>query len=128
MDVDISGLPKHAVVAALWNHANRQSAFDRKTCMSETRAREVAARLMESKLPGDRLDWLDSRSMKVDIRGDNFDPTLYDRDNGGDGAAARVIATLRQNKQVPEHGNQQKVSEVDEGSTGEVHGDGGGKE
>ncbi len=128
MDVDISGLPKYAVIAALWNHARTQSVFDRKSAMSETRAREVANWLMESKLPGDRLDWLDSRSMKVDVRGDSFDPTLYDRDNGGDGAAARVISTLRQNTQVPEHGKQQKVSEVDESPTGEVHGDGAGKE
>ncbi len=123
MEVDITGLPKYAVLAALWNAAHAHSVFDRKPCMSETRAREVADWLMQSKLPGDRLDWLDSRSMKVDIRGDSFDATLYDRDNGGEGAAAKIISTLRHNMKVPEHGNQQKVSKMDPGSPGEVHGD-----
>lgn len=120
--IDISGLPKHAVLAALWNAAKPQSIFDRKAAMSETRAREVADWLMESKLPDDRLDWLDSRVMKVDIRGDSFDPVLYDRDNGGEGAAARVIERLRQFNEVPEHVKQQKVSEVDPGTPEEVHG------
>lgn len=127
MSVNITGLPKYAVVAALWNAARPQSRLDVKPCMSETRAREVADWLMESKLPGDRLDWLDSRVMKVDIRGDSFDPCLYDRDNGGEGAAARAISTLRQNLQVPEHGNKQKVSEVDGSPPSQVHGDGQGQ-
>lgn len=127
MNVDIKGLPKHAVIAALWNAAHAQSIFDRKHAMSETRARELATAVMASDKPFDRLDWVDSRVMKVDIRYDSFDPVLYDRDNGGEGAAARVIERLRQHNEVPEHGKQQKVSQVDGGAPPQVHGDGAGQ-
>lgn len=129
MNIDITGLPKYAVVAALWSAARAQSVFDHKSAMSETRAREVADWLMESKLPGDRLDWLDSRVMKVDVRGDSFDPVLYDRDNGGEGHAARVIARLRKHiNEVPEHVKQQKIPQVDSSPTPEVHGHGQGQD
>lgn len=128
MNIDITGLPKHAVVAALWGAARAQSAFDYKIAMSESRALEVAA-FLESKLPSDRLDWVDGRVLKVDIRGDSFDPVFYDRDNGGEGAAARVIERLRQhNSEVPEHVKQQKVSQVDPGTSAQVHGDREGQE
>lgn len=40
------------------------------------------------------FDYLKGRVMKSDLSGDDFDPQLYDRDNG-DGAAARVIEELR---------------------------------
>jgi hypothetical protein len=42
-----------------------------------------------------RFDYLKGRVMKVDLSGDELNPRLYDEDNGT-GAAARVIATLRQ--------------------------------
>ena len=127
MNIDITGLPKHAVVAALWNAARAQSVFDHKSAMSESRAREVAA-FMESKLPSDRLDWVDGRVLKVDLRYDSFDPVFYDRDNGGEGAAARAIERLRQyNYKVSEHGIQQKVPQVDPSASAQVHGDGKGE-
>jgi len=122
MNIDIAGLPKYAVVAALWSAARAQSVFDHKSAMSETRAREVADFVMASSLPGDRLDWVDGRVMKVDVRYDSFDPVFYDRDNGGEGHAARVIERLRQYNKVPEHVKQQKIPEVDPGSPGQVHG------
>jgi hypothetical protein len=36
------------------------------------------------------FDYLRGRVMKVDLRGDEFDPALYDRDNG-QGAAERAL-------------------------------------
>ena len=33
--------------------------------------------------------------MKVDLVGESFDPCGYDRDHGGDGAAAAIIASLQ---------------------------------
>lgn len=129
MNVDITGLEKYAVIAALWSAARAQSLFDNKRAMSETRAREVADFVLASKLPGDRLDWVDGRVMKVDVRYDSFDPVFYDRDNGGEGHAARVIERLKQHTtKVPEHVEQQKIPEMDAGATPEVHGHGQGQD
>lgn len=40
------------------------------------------------------FDYLFGRVMKVDLEGDEFDPCLYDRDNGPD-AAADAVAQIR---------------------------------
>jgi hypothetical protein len=40
------------------------------------------------------FDYLKGRVMKVNLSGDEFDPWLYDRDNG-QGAAERAIASIR---------------------------------
>lgn len=43
------------------------------------------------------FDYLKGRVMKVDITGDEFDPWLYDRDNG-EGSAQRVIDNIIKEK------------------------------
>lgn len=40
--------------------------------------------------PSLRFDWVIGRSLKVDLSGDEFDPYLYDRDNG-EGVAAKAM-------------------------------------
>jgi hypothetical protein len=40
------------------------------------------------------FDYLAGRVMKVNIEGDEFNPSLYDRDNG-EGAAAKAIDSIR---------------------------------
>jgi hypothetical protein len=39
------------------------------------------------------FDYVRGRILKVDLSGDEFDPRLYDRDNG-EGAAARAVARV----------------------------------
>ena len=51
---------------------------------------EEAAKLLEQST---YFDYLKGRVMKVDLSGDEFDPWLYDRDNG-EGAAARALASI----------------------------------
>ena len=46
------------------------------------------------------FDYLCGRVMKVEVGNDELDPRLYDRDNG-DGAAGRVIDSLRANRVTP---------------------------
>ena len=41
------------------------------------------------------FDYLHGRPLKVDLRGNDFDPWGFDRDNGGPGTAARIIERLR---------------------------------
>lgn len=86
--INIEGLDKGAVVAALYNSARAQGLgwlhYD-PALMTAEEGREYA---------GSYIDYLKGRVMKVDVRGDEMDPWLYDRDNGK-GAAAAAIESIR---------------------------------
>lgn len=95
MKVNIKGLERGEVLAALFNDAKPQGLgvlqfVDRKMTPSDGEYMF---------LQGDYFDYLEGRVIKTEIkRGAEFiDSTLYDRDNG-DGAAARAIGILRQRK------------------------------
>lgn len=90
--MNIKGLSKPAVLAALFNASRQQGLgfLDRRGAepMSEADAEIVI------KEQGLYFDYLRGRVMKVDISGDVLEPRLYDRDNG-EGAAERALASLR---------------------------------
>lgn len=104
--IDISGLSKAAVLAALYNASKQQGmGFVHTRGQRDMTEEEAAAELG---LGDDHVrefggsfraqtyfDYLHGRVLKVDLSGDQLNPRLYDRDNG-EGAAARVIARLRQ--------------------------------
>lgn len=117
--VDISGLSKAAVLAALYN-ASRPMGMGllqaRDGDMSEQEAESYfaddgyglddSARMFPTvriRRGQTYFDYLHGRPMKVDLTGDSFDPWGFDRDNG-QGAAARVIARLR-DSQGERHAN-----------------------
>lgn len=88
--VNISGLDKGAVIAALYNGARAQGmGLLHFTPESMTPAEGA-------KLVGEHLDYVKGRVMKVFITSgnDEFYEGLYDRDNG-DGAAQRIVDSLR---------------------------------
>jgi len=88
--VDISGLDKAGVLAALYNAARPQGmGFMRydPVPMSVEEASELLQRT-------NRFDYLKGRVMKVEIDGDDIDTRLYNRDNG-EGAAEMAIQSLR---------------------------------
>lgn len=90
MTIDIAGLDKAEVLAAL-HGASRQQGMgvlqpDKPLTVDEARA------ILDD--GAEYFDYVRGRVMKIALRGDYLDPRLYDRDNG-EGAAARVIATLR---------------------------------
>lgn len=93
--IDIKGLDKAAVLAALYNRAQPQGMgflhFDPKPMTTE----EAAVHLEAVKPFDSRFDYLKGRVMKVQILGDELYEGLYDRDNG-QGAAARAIDSIRQ--------------------------------
>ncbi len=102
--IDIKGLDKAAVLAALYNGAHPMGMgfmhFDPKPWTTEDAQREMVlgddrVRMFGGK-PSFYFDYLKGRIMKVNIGGDQFDEALYDRDNGH-GAAERAIAALREN-------------------------------
>lgn len=90
--IDISGLDKAAVLAALYNNSVPLGMgllhFD-PTPMSVEDARAI---LNIDRVP--YFDYLHGRVMKVDLANDELDPRLYDRDLG-EGAAKSVIDSLR---------------------------------
>lgn len=91
MKIDITGLDKAAVLAALYNRAQTQgmgALHYRAETMPVEEAREILGHVQ-------RFDYLRGRVMKVDLSGDAFDPRLYDRDNGA-GAAAEALRPLRE--------------------------------
>jgi hypothetical protein len=90
MMINIKGLSKGAVLAALYN-ASRPIGLGilyTNDVMTEKEGSNVYAEF------GPSFDYIKGRVMKVNLGNDEFDPWLYDRDNGK-GAADKVISALR---------------------------------
>lgn len=92
--MDIKGLDKAEVLAALFNASRQQGLgfLDTRGSvgMSADEAREI---LKETQ----HFDYLRGRVMKISLDGDELEPRLYDRDNGP-GAAEQAIAHLVQRR------------------------------
>jgi len=88
--VDISGLSKECVLAALYNNSKVQG-FGYLQTVSAEMSVEDASKIVRQSLS---FDYLFGKVMKIDISGDEFDPRLYDRDLGN-GAAHKVINNLK---------------------------------
>lgn len=89
--VDIKGLNKAEVLAALYNNSKPQGLgflhFDAKD-MTVAEAEEILKQTTD-------FDYLKGRVMKVDLSSDDgFGEWLYDRDNGN-GGAQRAVDALR---------------------------------
>lgn len=112
--VDISGLEKAGVLAALYNATHAQGMgwlhftpedMTKEQAQAILDERHEQQADMAAKFPGSVnthslfFDYLHGRVMKVDLMGDTFSPFLYDRDNY-EGAAAEVIAKLRARLEV----------------------------
>lgn len=90
--IDISGIDKGEVLAALYNGAKAPGLTffqERGRDMTDDEARVLLAQRTY-------FDYLYGRVMKVDLGTDNFDPRGYDRDNGP-GAAKHAIDRVEQN-------------------------------
>lgn len=106
--VNIAGLDKAAVLAALHNGTRalgmgvlhdigRDLTVEEARFCIEERGDDVKAMFGDvagRSNDGIYFDYLLGRPLKVDIGGDEFDPSLYDRD-AGEGAAERAIAAIR---------------------------------
>ncbi|WP_454315392.1 hypothetical protein [Streptomyces phaeoluteigriseus] len=87
--IEINGLNKAKLLAALWNNAAPPLRTGiRNFAMTPAEAAELLLR------DGAVFEYLEDRTLMVDLGDDTFDPAGYDRENG-DGLAARVIARLR---------------------------------
>jgi len=91
--IDITGLNKAHVLAALYNRSHPQG-WGYLHAVPEDMTHVQAERLLDGS-EEKRFDYIQGRVMKVNLSSETeFDPWLYDRDNGA-GAAARTIYELR---------------------------------
>lgn len=84
--INIQGKNKAAVLCALYNASQPQGLgylHYTPEPMQEAEARDLLEDYQH-------FDYLKGRVMKVYLKGDEFDPALYDRDNG-QGAAERAL-------------------------------------
>lgn len=100
--IDLTGLDKAAVLAALYNGSRPLGMGLFRSRLGDMSIEEARGYLNNPKLVPDYVlaneygcfDYLNGRPLKINISGDTLDPWGYDRDNG-EGAAARIIANLR---------------------------------
>lgn len=88
--IDLSGLDKAEVLAALYN-ASFVQGLGFMNARSGEMTTEQARELLKDQT---YFDYLYGKVMKVDLSGDMLDVWGYDRDNG-QGAAKRVVDSLR---------------------------------
>jgi len=102
-NIDISGLKKADVLAALYNGAkpvgNGELHYHPKPATS-AEFQEVLNRVVQSSLlipgsvPSYYVDWYEGRELKVDLNSDTeFDCFQYDKTNG-EGAAQKAVDSL----------------------------------
>lgn len=85
--INIKGLDKARVLVALYNRSKGQGMGFLDPMVNKDLTVEEAKVLLEGQT---YFDYLRGRVMKIDLKGDDLDPRLYDRDLG-DGAAERAI-------------------------------------
>lgn len=90
MLIDISRYPKAKVLAALYNNSRPLGLGYLQYKPGLMTEKEAEGLLRKTTY----FDYLYGRVMKVDLSGNEFDPWLYDHDNGN-GAAQRAIASIK---------------------------------
>lgn len=87
MKINIANLEKEQVLIALYNNSKPQGmGFFNYTPEPLTVEEAHQALVNQGYCP----DYVNGRVIKVDLRGNEFDPRLYDRDNG-EGSAERAL-------------------------------------
>ncbi len=89
--ISIEGIDKAALLAALYNNA-APLGLGWLHYQPEPMTTEQAQKLLEET---QSFDYLHGRCLKISLSDDTLYTRLYDRDNGGDGTAARIIESLR---------------------------------
>jgi hypothetical protein len=115
--VDIQGLDKAAVLAALFNASSCTGSRFKQTgngpeIMSIDDARAFIQQ--QANVYSSGLEFLEvfGRPIMVNLSNDNFVPWLYDRENGEAGLAEQVVSQLREPEQATD-GSQATMMEAD---------------
>lgn len=95
INLDISGLSRAAVLAALYNAATVVGLGSLDPRSGDEMTEADAQGHLDKFSPGQKIDYVQGRSIKVIFKADDtFRVLAYDRDNGW-GAAEAAIAKLR---------------------------------
>lgn len=89
--VNIAGLDKVEVLRALWTKSGSSEVSQR--VKSQWGAPSVFDWNAACAEVQSYVDYFQGRVIKCNLKGDSFDPAMFDRDNGA-GAAAAAVATL----------------------------------
>ena len=96
--VDITGLSKAAVLAAMFN-ASRPQGMGFISSLSGPESLDIEAAEKEIAKTLDFVyldfDYVFGRPLKLNLTEDSFDPRGFDRDNGGSGSAQKIVDRLR---------------------------------
>jgi hypothetical protein len=95
--VDISGLDKAIVLAALYNNSKRVEYPYKASCPELLTLEQARAFLQSDAKFSDNVWQIDTyydRDLSVDLTGDAFDSEAYNQANG-DGLAERIVEALR---------------------------------
>ncbi|MET7477953.1 hypothetical protein ABZT17_26800 [Streptomyces sp. NPDC005648] len=92
--VNVSGLDKAAVLAALFNASQPLGLGFLNPASAQPMTAQRAAEVLAEAGDDPYFDYLQGRVMKLRLNDDEIDPRLYDRDNG-EGACAAAIKALR---------------------------------
>lgn len=95
MSINIKGLDRAAVLAALYNASRQQgmgvfNQSGQKQMTIEEANREIQEHVTQNLY----FDYLRGRVMKISLKDDELEERLYDRDNGP-GAAAAALSHLK---------------------------------
>lgn len=96
--ISIKGLDKAVVLASLYNRSKPLGLGYLQATPGDMPLEEARS-LLEKRT---YFDYLNGRIMKIDLKDDELDPWLYDRDLGP-GAAQSVIDALRSNEAPPKN-------------------------
>lgn len=89
MNISLNGKDKVDVLIALYDNSKPQGMGILHYDPTPMRRSEAESLLEKSTY----FDYLKGRVMKVDLSGDSFDPSMYDRDNG-QGAAEHALENI----------------------------------
>lgn len=112
--MDIAGLDKAEVLAALYNGSRQQGiGFMHSRGAEGMTVEQARAEIANNEAM--YFDYLRGRAMKIGLSGDELRTEAYNRDNGP-GAAEAIITALRPNAEITgsvPHGQQAKPQEVE---------------
>lgn len=95
VSIDIAGIDKGELLAALYNHA-RPIGLGNLQYQPNKMSIEAGRAHFDAHIEAgaSRFDYLQGRCLKVDLRDDVLDARLYERDNG-EGIVAQIVANIR---------------------------------
>ena len=96
MSIDIKGLDKAELLAALYN-SSQPLGLGFLQADTNAMTKEDATEIIREQ--GLSFDYLQGRVMKISLEGDNLNPWGYDRDNG-EGSVAQIVENLKNGIEV----------------------------